>query len=158
MDWVSRWVPDRPVSVLDAGGRDINGSPAGLFVEGSTFDVVDLHPAPNVTWVGDLNDFHPEATYDVGLYLEVAEHAYDWPDHVRHIANLLDPRTGLFVFTAAGRGRAPHSAIDGGPVRPDEHYANVDAAALADVLDSCFNHHVVDIARRGLDVRAAAWR
>lgn len=159
LDWVSRWVPDDPVAVLDVGGRDINGSPAGLFPPGSTFEVVDLYPADNVTWVGDVLEFEPPVVYDVGLYLEVAEHAYAWSDHVRHIANLLDPRSGLFVFTAAGPARAPHSAVDGGPVQPGEHYANVESLdVLGDVLDSCFNHYVVDVAREGEDVRGVAWR
>jgi hypothetical protein len=37
---------------------------------------------------------------------------------------------GRLVVTAAAPPRAPHSAVDGGPLRPGEHYRNVDPDAL----------------------------
>ena len=45
LEWVQRWVPAGPTSVLDVGGRDINGQPHYLF-EHSTFEIVDLVEAP----------------------------------------------------------------------------------------------------------------
>ena len=37
---------------------------------------------------------------------------------------------GVFIMTAAGEGRLPHSAIDGGPLRQGEFYHNVTASEL----------------------------
>lgn len=155
LEWVQRWVPSGPCTVLDVGGRDINGNPEYLF-EHSTFEVVDLVPAPEVTWVGDILDYGNEQPFDVGLYLEVAEHTPDWPLHIRHIRDLLDKRNGVLIFTAAGYGREEHSASDGGPLQPLEHYKNIDPDNLAHILERCFAKHVIDV--QGDDVRAAAWR
>lgn len=156
LEWVQRWVPSGPQNVLDCGGRDINGHPGFLFDASSSFEIVDLVEAPEVTWVGDILDFGAVETFDVGLHLEVAEHTPDWPLHIRHISHLLNPHGGLFIFTAAGYGRAPHSAADGGSLQPGEYYKNISPDALAGVLDNCFAKHVLDV--HGEDVRAAAWR
>ena len=156
LEWVQRWAPAGPKNVLDVGGRDINGTGQFLFDSGSTFEVIDLVEAPEVTWVGDVLDFGAVETFDVALYLEVAEHTAEWPEHIRHISHLVDPHGGLFVFTAAGYGRAPHSAADGGRLQPGEHYQNIAPDTLAAVLETCFSKHVLDI--HGEDVRAAAWR
>ena len=155
LEWVQRWVPAGPCSVLDTGGRDINGQPHYLF-EHSTFEIVDLVEAPGVTWVGDILDYGNEQPFDVGLYLEVAEHTPDWPLHIAHMKNLLDHRKGLLIFTAACSERAPHSASDGGPLQPDEYYLNVDPDLLSVILTRNFAKHVIDV--QGDDVRAAAWR
>ena len=155
LEWVQRWVPATPCSVLDCGGRDINGNPEYLF-EHATFEVVDLVPAPEVTWVGDILDYGNTEPFDVGLYLEVAEHTPDWPLHIAHMKNLLDHRKGLLIFTAACFERAPHSASDGGLLQPDEYYLNVDPDNLSVILTRNFAKHVIDV--QGNDVRAAAWR
>ena len=156
LEWVQRWATSGPKNVLDVGGRDINGHGRYLFDSTSTFEIIDLVEAPEVTWVGDVLDFGSVETFDVALYLEVAEHTAEWPEHIRHISHLVDPHGGLFIFTAAGYGRAPHSAADGGRLQPGEHYQNISPDALAGVLDTCFSKHVLDI--HGEDVRAAAWR
>lgn len=155
LEWVQRWVPSGPCTVLDVGGRDINGNPEYLF-EHSTFEVVDLVPSPEVTWVGDILDYGNEQPFDVGLYLEVAEHTHDWPLHLKHIRDLLNKKTGLLIFTAATHGRAAHSASDGGALQPGEYYNNIDPDLLAQLLDRNFSKHVIDV--QGEDVRAAAWR
>jgi SAM-dependent methyltransferase len=158
MDWVAKWATsDEPLTVADVGGRDINGNPRHLFHPDSVWEVVDLHPGGGVTWVGDWLDYHEPGEFDVVLYLEVAEHAAQWPEHVTHAAEVLAPG-GLFVFTAAGPNRAAHSHIDGGVLRPGEHYANIDPERLDAHLDATFNHHIVDVTPDGADVRAAAWR
>ena len=155
LEWVQRWVPSGPCNVLDVGGRDINGSPSYLFPS-STLEIIDLVDAPGVTWVGDVLDYGNTDKFDVGLYLEVAEHTPDWPLHIAHMKNLLDHRKGLLIFTAACYERAPHSAADGGPLQPDEYYLNVDPDLLSVILTRNFAKHVIDI--QGDDVRAAAWR
>lgn len=156
MEWVKRWAPEGPVDALDIGGRNINGSPVGEFHPKSTWEVVDLHPGDGVTWVGDFLSYDRHSTpFDVICHLEVAEHAPDWRTHLGYARDLLGD-DGMLIFTAAGPGRAPHSAIDGGALRPGEHYENIEPAVLARTLDRAFGSHVVDVA--GSDVRAVAWR
>lgn len=52
---------------------------------------------------------------------------------------------GVLVVTAACDPRAPHSAIDGGPIHADEHYQNVDPGLLrswmADLDEVCIEVH-----------------
>jgi hypothetical protein len=155
LDWVARWAPASPCSVLDIGGRDVNGHPVPLFHDDTTWEVVDLVEGPRVTWVGDILDHPGPGPYDVALCLEVAEHTPAWPAIVTKAAELLDRTSGLFVLTAAGPGRAPHSAVDGGELRAGEHYANLDPSDLAGVLEDLFPQFVVD--ETPGDVRAAAW-
>jgi hypothetical protein len=38
--------------------------------------------------------------------------------------------SGVFIVTAAGVGRAPHSAVDGGPLRDQEYYRNINREQL----------------------------
>ena len=158
LDWVARWAPSGPRSVLDVGGRDVNGSPAHLFHPQSRWEVVDLHQGPRVTWVGDFADYPTGVTFDAACHHEVAEHTPDWPQHLARIADLLQSDGAVLIFTAAGPARAPHSAIDGGPLRGDEHYENVSVAALSAVLDDLFPAAVVDLTPDECDVRAVAWR
>lgn len=158
LDWVRRWVPAcDPMSVLDVGGRDINGNPWGHLHRDCHIEVVDLVEAPSVTWVGDFLTYPSSNGFDLVLHLEVAEHTPDWRQHLRHVASLLDA-DGLFVFTAAGPARAPHSAIDGGPLREGEHYENVHPDTLSGVLDALYEDYVVDVTSDSADVRAVAWR
>jgi hypothetical protein len=157
MEWVARCAAPltEPVVILDVGGRDINGHPGALFHPHSFWEVIDLIEGPRVTWVGDVLDYGSVDPFDVALHLEVAEHTAEWPEHVAHIAHMLKP-DGVFIFTAAGPGRAPHSALDGGPLQPGEHYQNIDPETLAQVLDRSFFSYSLDVA--GDDVRAVAWR
>lgn len=154
-DWVAKWAPAEPVTVLDVGGRDINGTPTSAFHPESTFEVVDLHPSPNVMWVGDFLAYGERTGFDVVCHLEVAEHCAEWIAHLRHARDLLDV-DGFLIFTAAGPGRVPHSALDGGAVRAGEWYRNVDPDALDWALCQLFARHVMDVT--GPDVRAVAWK
>jgi hypothetical protein len=47
------------------------------------------------------------------------------------------------ILTCAGPGRPPHSGVDGGPLRPGEHYANPDPADLYACLVAHFRAAVV---------------
>jgi len=152
--WVSANMPASPGDVVDVGGRDINGSVKPLFdgadsylsidpVDGAGVDVV----APFETWDGEA---------DTVVCCEVAEHVEGWGEIVSHACEVLRPG-GTFIFTAAGPGRAPHSAIDQEPMREWEWYENVDPARLEQELDAAgFELWVVDVA--GSDVRAVAWK
>jgi hypothetical protein len=42
---------------------------------------------------------------------------------------------GRIIITCAGPGRDPHSAIDGGELRPDEHYANISQQEMREALE-----------------------
>lgn len=155
-EWVRRWVPGGPVVVLDIGGRDVNGSPRDLFDLGD-YEVVDLMPGPNVDWVGDFLHYAPDLLFDVACHLEVAEHTPDWRTHMRHAHDCL-ALGGSLIFTAAGPNRAPHSAVDGGPVRDGEHYENVDPGDLEEALLDLFTWVQIDTTEDGADVRAVAKR
>lgn len=155
--WVAKFAPTSgPLRILDVGGRDINGHPGDLFHPQSTWEVVDLVDGPRVTHVGDILDYGTVDYFDAALCLEVAEHTPEWPDIIRHISHLLNPDRGVLIFTAAGAGRAPHSAVDGGELRPGEHYDNIGRQALTDALDRSFGEYIVDVS--GPDIRATAWR
>jgi len=119
-------------TVLDVGGRDINGSPRGLFptAEYVALDVVAGH---GVDVVADIVDWTDRRRFDVVVCAEVLEHTATWSDVVgacwKHLA-----AGGLLLVTCATEGRPPHSAVDGGPLRPGEFYGNVGEAELLAAL------------------------
>lgn len=152
LDWVAAHaVPAE--RVVDIGGRDINGSPRRLFGD-ATYTVVDLLAAPNVDVVADVCLWKPKHLFDVAVCCEVLEHTDKWREILAAAARLTR-KGGLLIVTAAGPGREPHSALDGGEPRPDEHYANIDPDDLADALTS-WKDVTVDV--KGPDVRAVATR
>jgi hypothetical protein len=155
-EWCARFAPNvRPVIALDIGGRDINGSTEYLFHPDSIWEVCDLHPGPRVTWVGNFLDYQTTEQFEVAICSEVGEHTPEWPEIIAHASSMLET-DGLFLFTAAGPGRHPHSHHDGGALREGEYYGNIDPADLAEVMDWHFSRHIVDHA--GADVRAAGWK
>lgn len=131
MTWLTDQAADLgPVAeVIDLGGRDINGSPRHLF-PGADYTVLDLHPGPGVDVVADCRDWDPEDLVEVVVAAEVLEHADDPPAVLAAAARWLR-RGGTFLCTAAAEPRTPHSGLDGGPVQPGEHYANIDPGLLA---------------------------
>lgn len=135
--------------VLDIGGRDINGTPRALFPF-AEYTVIDLEPGVNVNVVADVTQWETEDRFDTVLCLEVLEHVEKWPLILDAAHRLC---TGTLIVTCAGPGRAPHSAYDGGPVGPDEWYANVDPGELWHALRA-WQHVQVDVL--GTDVRAVA--
>lgn len=153
LDWVRAHAPAWPVSVVDVGGRDVNGTVRHLF-DATAYTSVDLFPGPAVDIVADFCDVDLDPV-DVVVCCEVAEHAHNWCQILEHAADTLNPG-GALIFTAAGPARAPHSASDGGEVRPGEWYRNVDPLDLDEVLARHFDRHEIDEA--GTDVRAVAWK
>jgi SAM-dependent methyltransferase len=138
--------------VVEVGSRDINGSVRPL-IDCKTYTGIDLAAGPNVDVVGDAFDMrHP---CDLAVCMEVLEHEPRAEALVAHMASWLRPG-GAMLVTAAGPGRAPHSAHDGGGLRPGEHYANIDPADLAAWLEAAGLDAAVDHA--GEDVRAWAVR
>lgn len=156
IDFVSTHRPAFAGDVLDVGGRDVNGSPAALFADAESYTTVDLVDGPGVDIVGDVCNLGLVEVADVALCLEVLEHAPDWPAVVAACADAL--RTGgTLIVTCAGPGRAPHSASDGGALRPGEHYRNVSADELFEALVSA--GLTVDVCQEvGSDTQATARR
>jgi hypothetical protein len=109
--------------VLELGSRMINGSVRGLF-QTDRYIGIDVMPGPGVDIVANGAEFVPDGKPDVVVCCEVLEHTAAAPAIVSHALSLL-PSGGVLLLTAAGPERAPHSAIDGGPLRGDEHYRNI---------------------------------
>ena len=82
--------------------------------------------ADAATWCPAPGPAPPE----VVLCCEVLEHTAAAEAIVRNAYALLAPG-GRLVVTAAAPGRPPHSAVDGGPLRPGEYYRNVPPGELA---------------------------
>lgn len=155
MQWVQRFATVEPVTVLDIGGRDINGSPRALFPN-ADYVVLDVRDEPGVDIVADAATWIPDRAYDVVVCTEVFEHTPVWRGIARTAHAALKPG-GLLVTTMAGPGRAPHSAHDGGTLRQGEYYGNVDPLDLDKTLNGV-GFMEVDIDCVGTDVRASARR
>ena len=157
LDWVRRHATDEPVTVLDLGGRDNNGSPRGLF-PAAEYRVLDLTDGPDVDVVADAAAWTPDREYDVVVCTEVFEHTAAWPAICRTAFAALRPG-GRFVATMAGPGRPAHGAWGEPAPGPGEHYANVDPDALrAALADAGFAEITVDVQSSPADVRAVATR
>lgn len=123
--------------VLDVGGRDINGSARVLFPDAAKYVAIDLVDGPGADVVADICDWADRRRFDVVLCLEVLEHTPAWADVLAACWKRV-LKGGRLIVTCATTGREPHSAIDGGPLREGEHYANLTAedvlSALPDVV------------------------
>lgn len=153
IDWVGRWATDEPVTVLDIGGRDLNGSTKSLFPNAS-HTVLDLRPGPGVDIVADAATWAPDRAYDLVLCTEVFEHTPDWA-LICKTAFAACRAGGRFIVTCAGPGRAPHSGIEATAIRPGEYYGNLSKQDLHDGLLAAGWSDVV-VERLRLDVRATA--
>lgn len=148
--YVSWFRTDEPMTVLEAGARDINGSVKSLF-PGASWVGVDIAPGVGVDVVADFADYrHPEPV-DLVVSTEVLEHTPRWREIVEAAAKNLRPG-GRVILTAASHGRAPHSAGDGGPLTPGEHYENVDPTELETEMARWFSE--VNVQVEGTDVQA----
>ena len=116
-------------SVLELGGRSVNGS-VRQFFPGAEYVSVDIAPGPGVDVVADATTYRPDQRFDAVICCEVLEHAEDADGFIATAWGSLKPG-GLLIFTAACPPRPAHSAVDGGPLRPGEHYRNVDPDMLA---------------------------
>lgn len=119
------------LAVVEFGGRNVNGSVRDLFGE-ARYLTIDMEPGPGVDVVADAADV-PLEGFDCVVCCEVLEHAPKASSLVAAARRSLRPG-GFFIMTCAGDGRVPHSALDGGPLRAGEHYANVSRRELEDWL------------------------
>lgn len=120
-------------SVVDAGGRDVNGSPRLLFPH-ARYVAIDLHDGPGVDVVADAATWRPDQPADLVLSVEVLEHAPDPAALVTAAWEMLRPG-GRLVVTCATDPRAAHSGSDGGPLLPGEYYRNIPAEELKGWLE-----------------------
>jgi hypothetical protein len=123
----------RPRAVVELGSRDLgNGSVRGLFPDAESYVGVDVVPGPSVDVVADAGTWRPEPFFlvpDLVVCCELLEHTAAGPAILANAHGMLRPG-GRLVLTAASTGRAPHSALDGGPLREGEYYQNVDPDEL----------------------------
>lgn len=154
--WVAALATDDSVSVLDLGGRDINGNCRPLFPH-ADYTVLDIAPGPNVDIVADAATWVPDRAYDIVVCTEVFEHTAVWPQ-ICHTAFKACTADGVLILTMAGPGRPAHSAVDGGwQLHPGEYYANVFPDKLRAVLEQVgWRDVVVDQQHSPADVRAVA--
>lgn len=129
--YVARVVADlpRPQRVVEIGSRNVNGTPRSLFAGVESYTGIDVRPGDGVDVVADGATWQPDEPVDLVVCMEVLEHAPEAGEIVANACRMLRPG-GTLILTAAGEGRAPHSASDGGPLQAGEFYRNVSADDL----------------------------
>lgn len=159
MAWVETHGRRDARSVLDIGGRNINGSPRHLFEQADPYRVLDVLPGDGVDIVAPAESWTPDQQYEVVVACEVFEHAKHWRGIVATAFDALVPG-GQFIATMAGPGRAVHSGVDGGGwLHAGEHYGNVDPDDLrTTLLDVGLVDVVVDYRPNPADTRCTAVR
>lgn len=143
-------------TVLDLGGRNVNGTTRPLFADTTTYVVVDLADADNVNVIADAADVDLGVTFDVVVSTELLEHTDRGAAIVANAYRHAEPG-GMFVATMAGPGRAPHGQHGAALPAPDEFYRNVHPDDLRGWLSSA-GFTMFEIDRAGVDVRCWARR
>lgn len=118
-----------PQFVVEFGSRNVNGSVRPLFQRATVYVGVDVVPGQGVDVVMDAADFDHPNEADCVVCCEVLEHAANAKEIVVNAVDVLAPG-GAVIVTCASDGRAPHSAVDGGPLRDGEFYENVSPLTL----------------------------
>jgi cyclopropane fatty-acyl-phospholipid synthase-like methyltransferase len=113
----------RPSRVLEIGSLDINGSPRALVLDCEWYGI-DMQAGTAVDEIADAASWRSDRRFDLVVCAEVLEHTNSVYDLLVTAAHHLEPE-GRLIVTCATDGRAPHSAVDGGPVRAGEFYENV---------------------------------
>jgi SAM-dependent methyltransferase len=145
-------------TVLDIGGRDVNGSLRKLLFDANACTVLDIRPGDGVDIVADAATWDPAGQqWDLIIAAETFEHTANWRAICRTAYAACAPGGRLIVTTAAP-GRPPHSAVDGEfRLLPGEHYANIRPAELERVLTAAgWADVVIDVQPAPADVRATA--
>lgn len=144
-----------PGSVLDLGGRNVNGTPRHLFPD-TRYVSVDIRPGNCVDIVSDCADLYLDETFDLVVSTELLEHTRRACEIVATASRHLNPG-GMFVATMAGPGRGAHGASGEPQPPPGEFYRNVEPADLERWLEAAgFNSW--DIDQSGHDLRCTASR
>ena len=151
IDYIGGRTVGQYTRVLEFGSRNVNGTLRDV-VAASHYVGVDISDGPGVDIVADAATVLVPGSFDLVLCAEVFEHATDeqcagmCANAFRHLAE-----GGMFLATMAGERRAPHSAVDGGPLRHGEFYRNVSATLLREwLMDAGFETFVVNELRDDL--------
>lgn len=136
LQWVAKIITlngyDVPgVSVLDLGGRDVNGTTRDLWGKPGRYVVVDNTPGPGVDFIEDAADFDlaDYQPYDVVTSTECLEHAERAGEIVKTAFRCLRDG-GAFIATMAGPGRPPHGQHGAPTPAEGEFYRNVEPEQL----------------------------
>jgi hypothetical protein len=123
-------------SVIELGSRTIAGpwphsGPVRHLFPGADYVGVDNVAGPNVDVVSNMATWQPNPfrAVDTVVCTEMLEHTPEAREMCSNAWQLLAPG-GVFIVTAAGVGRAPHSRVDGGPLRDREYYRNINQEQL----------------------------
>jgi len=107
-------VPTGPLSVLEVGSYDVNGSIKGdvrnspLGPQLAEYIGVDLVEGPGVDLVASGSDLKFEdARFDLVMSLECFEHNPQWRETLENMVRMLKPG-GLCIITCASLGRPEH--------------------------------------------------
>ncbi len=155
LDYVRRFASAEPLSVLDIGGRDNNGSPRGLFPN-ADYTVLDLEPGADVDIVADAASWTPHREYDLIVSTELFEHTPAWPQ-ILATAFVACRSGGRLVATMAGPNRPAHGQHGAAGLEPGEFYANIDPDSLRETLHAAGWREIqVDEQLSPSDVRCTA--
>jgi predicted methyltransferase len=152
-DFIAAHGTTNALTVVEFGSRNINGGVRDVFPN-ARYIGIDIEAGDGVDEVGDAASWSTRKNVDVVVCCEVFEHTDVWYDIVQNAYDVLCDG-GVFLVTAANLDRAPHSAVDGGPLRDGEWYENVDPDALQQALLAA-GFETVDVIERGDDVYAKA--
>jgi len=120
-----------PLDVVEFGSCDMNGSVRIAYPQAKSWHGIDVQAGPNVDEIADCADWTAPKPVDVILCAEVFEHTPRWREIIANAHANLKPG-GLFLASCATGRRPPHSAVDGGHLRPGEFYENVSAMAMSE--------------------------
>lgn len=128
------------VDVLDIGSLDINGNNRYLFTN-YTYTGVDLGTGPNVDVVSLAHEYKPGKQFDVVISTECFEHDQHWKESIQNCVDLTKSG-GLFIFTCAAPGRAPHGtsqhetwASPFSHIQFDDYYQNLSAKDILTIIN-----------------------
>jgi hypothetical protein len=148
-------------AVIELGSRTVAGpwpysGPVRHLFPGASYIGVDAVAGPNVDVVGDAAIWGPEpfVAVDTVVCTETLEHTPVAGDICLNALRMLETG-GAFIVTAAGVGRTPHSAVDGGGLRDGEYYRNVSHAELRSWL-APFGFALIDSFSEPGDIYALA--
>lgn len=125
--------PTRPLTILDIGGQNVNGSVHEHFTN-ATITTLDLE---NADIIADARYWEPDDQYDVVIATEVFEHVQDWRMILITMQKALHPG-GVLLATCASTDRPAHGATGAPLPVAGEWYRNVPPQDLADALRLLF--------------------
>lgn len=143
----------KPISVLECGSRNINGTIKGLFSKSDIYVGVDAHEGGDVDKVALVHELpFGNETFDLVMSLEMLEHDPFYIESLTKMAKLVR-KNGSLIITCAGPKRPEHNLQDS-PI--PGYYKNMDLATLTTIVlnqaDWSFVHMEDD--RKSNDLRA----